>query len=528
MITPDWLSYELDAMAVMNELEESIIADIARRIVSMGEVTGSSVWQAEMLQQSGVLYEEIIKEVARKTGKLEAEIRQLFDDAETEIFNYDPVSLQKVGINVQEFKKFSPAMVQIWKAALSKSVTDAKTLTKSVALTSQSTFHAACDLASMQVSSGAFSYNQAIVNAVKAAADTGARVMYPNGQTYPLDAAIRRSVLTSVNQTAGRVMVMQAERFGEDLMEISAHTGARPSHSVWQGHIVSLSGNTNGGEYLTLEDIGYGDAGGFQGVNCRHTLWIYFEGISKPLYTAKELSEMANKTVTYNGEEYSEYEAAQKVRKVERDIRKVKRELVGLNASIEAAKGEEILQAAKTQFAADSVKLKRLEDKLSDICFQTGIKSYSSRTRVVAAWDKDNKLIGGFDRSISQKSVNINEKELAKYTKRLYNKDGTMYVTDNWNHKKHPKIEKEYMPYAVIETKEVKGDHVQFNRTIYDENGKMSYQIHTGHHGNHKTHPYGENGEHKHHFIENEHGKLMKLGTEELNEFDRKEHKDIL
>lgn len=42
-----------------------------------------------------------------------------------------------------------------------------------------------------------------------------------------------------------------AEDLGCDLMEITAHYGARPSHAEWQGKIVSLSGRKG---YLSLPD----------------------------------------------------------------------------------------------------------------------------------------------------------------------------------------------------------------------------------------------------------------------------------
>ena len=54
------------------------------------------------------------------------------------------------------------------------------------------------NLAYMQVASGAFSYQEAIKQAVKAAAIDGGKVLYQNGHSSKLDVAVRRSLLMPV------------------------------------------------------------------------------------------------------------------------------------------------------------------------------------------------------------------------------------------------------------------------------------------------------------------------------------------
>ena len=85
--------------------------------------------------------------------------------------------------------------------------------------------------------------------------------------------------------------------------------------------------------YLSLNDIGYGEATGFKGVNCRHDWRPYYEGSSKT-YTDRELKEMADKTVTYNGKEIPYYEATQMQSKMERQIRQYKKEISALQGSL--------------------------------------------------------------------------------------------------------------------------------------------------------------------------------------------------
>ena len=65
-------------------------------------------------------------------------------------------------------------------------------------------------------------------------------------------------------------------------------------------------------------------------------------------------------------------------------------------------------------------------------------------------------------------------------------------------------------------------------RGFYDENGLKRLEINTDDHGNPKMHPYGEKGEHIHHYAWNEEGTLRKKTVRELTENERKENRDIL
>ena len=71
-----------------------------------------------------------------------------------------------------------------------------------------------------------------------------------------------------------------------------------------------------------------------------------------------------------------------------------------------------------------------------------------------------------------------------------YNKRNNVVVTDDWKKEQHVRIPENYKKYAVVETKEVKGNSTQINRTFYDGEGKMYKQIHSGSHKNPKQHPY--------------------------------------
>ncbi len=417
MLTPDVLEYILNSLNVHKKLQESIIRDIVRRIVKSGlsaadNLTETAVYQAGILQKAGIVYKDIIRIVAEESDNLYYDVKNAFDAAGVEIFNYDEEALLSSGYESEIVTFLSLAMKKLWEAALDKTFTEAENLTKTTALTSQSAFISACDLAHMQIASGSFSYGQSIANAAKQAAIQGIQVLYPSGSSAGLDYAIRRAVLTGVNQTAARLMEMKADELNHDLMETTAHHGARPEHEWWQGQVVSRSGAPG---YLTLSDVGYGTVTGIFGANCRHNWFMYF---GHPSYTPEQLEDMKNKTVTYNGQEMSVYEARKKQRGFERRVKNTKRELVGLDEAMKNVSEADSI-AIKAEFQSSAVKLKQQESRLANFCKQTGLKRDTFREQVFTVETENN--IKSWTKSVSQKAVWGDKKNLqrTKYEKNI-------------------------------------------------------------------------------------------------------------
>lgn len=433
MITPEWLADELNLLNTHKALQESILRDIVRRLIKTDfTVTDTAAWQAEKLQQSGMVFDEIMSEVSKLTGKSTEELRAAFARAKTEIFNYGDDEIKKAGFDVKEFKTLSPAMADVMTAAVKKTTTEAKNLTKTTALTSQSAYINAADLAHQQVKSGAFTLDEALANAIRSAADGGFTVIYPSGHKSSLDSAMRRALLTGLNQTTCKIAEMRADEVGGDLMELSAHFGARPSHAEWQGQIVSRSGRRG---YLSLDDIGYGKVDGFMGANCRHDWWVFFEGLSKPRYTKRQLNEYKNATVEYDGETMPTYEAMQKQRSMERTVRTLKQRLVAYDEASKNVSADESISAYRAAFDREAKKLKSAEAKIQDFCNQTGIARQKTREQVFAAETVNGAK--GFGRSVSGKAVKSFERQkLPNYKSAVIPREKLTNYALNKNHPK--------------------------------------------------------------------------------------------
>lgn len=290
-----------------------------------------------------------------------------------------------------------------------------------------------------------------------------------------------------------------ADELGSDLVETTAHAGARPSHVVWQGQVFSLSGKNP--KYPDFRSAtGYGTGAGLCGWNCRHSFFPYFEGAGHA-YTSDQLRSYEDKSISYNGKMYTEYEASQMQRHNERQIRRWKREY----AAMEAA-GLDTTEAA--------VKLHSWRERQRDFLEQTGLKIQNARQETV-----------GVGRSQARKAGTLVE----KYKKIRYHKNGTIVVTDDWKNRGKVSIPREYRPNAVIETQtEYKNGTVQIDRTIYNSDGIMAKQIHSGSHNRPDKHPFGKNGEHVHDYIWSENEKHPNRMPREMTQQERIEHGDLL
>lgn len=514
MLTPEYYDgCTKHLIELYSELDNAIISDITRRLLKTGEMTESAKWQAKQLQESGMIYEDVLAEIAERSGQSQEEIKRIFEEAGVTAVRNDNVFAKASGF--QEIRKFSAAALQTLNAGYVKCSGDMSNLTLTTANTSQHLYINAINNAYMQITSGAFDYNTAIRNAVKAAAAEGAEIMYPSGHTDRLDVAVRRAVMTGVGQTVRKLSEINAQDMGTDLMEITAHSGARPSHAQWQGQIVSLSGRKG---YLSKSDIGYGTGDGFGGWNCRHDWFPFFEGISRRAYTPERLEELNVRSIEYDGKKYTQYEISQMQRKMEHDIHAAKRGVIAADTARKNAGSDVLEKQFEEDFTAASVKLKNKEKKLNDFLDKTKQLPDNARTQVL-----------GFGRSQAQKAVWAEKKEVDKYSRIHYNKNGTVVVTDDWKNKGKISIPATYKANAAIETQTTfKNGKVQIDRTIYDENGKMKTQIHSGDHCKPKHHPYGKHGEHLHNYVWKDGERTPTRTVEELTNKERKEHSDIL
>jgi len=401
MLTPDYLAHCTDyILGLYDELDRSIIADISRRIVKTGGITATAEHQIDKVQQSGMLLSDVTQQISTVSGISEQEVQTLFTEAGITGLNNDARPLVLAGRQTEVH--LSRQMEQVLKANIAKTNGDLRNLTMTTGTTATNAYLEAVNTAFMKVQSGAFSYQQAIREAIRTAAIDGNYVSYLSGRRDHLDVAVRRSVLTGLNQTAGKLTELYAADMGCEYYETSAHAGARPSHAVWQGRVFKIEGAS--ANYPNFEDsTGYGSGDGLCGWNCRHSFYPYWPGLSQPAYTQEMLDGYNEPKYHYNGDDLTEYDVSQLMRENERGIRETKREIAGYQAAIDATDDVALKSELQGDFDRASLRLKKQKTKYKDLCDQTHHTPDNSRTGVAAVKDKSGKIIS-WNQSTAQRA----------------------------------------------------------------------------------------------------------------------------
>lgn len=337
------------------DLEERIMQDIVRRIVKAGEITSTADWQINRLRILGYSSEDIEQEIKKTLNASYPEMFELYD----KVINWEYA--RNKGIYEQINAEYIPfeengQLKQITESIIDQSFGDLENVTNSLGfyldygngqkvLTPLSQVYTKyLDAACYDIVTGAFDYNSVLRRVVTQLTNSGLRqIDYSSGRANRVDVAARRAVMTAVSQITGKISEYNAQKLGTEYFEVEWHAGARPTHAVWQGRIWSK-------EQL-YSVCGLGTVTGLLGANCYHTYYPFFPGISQRNWTDEWLdakNEEEAEPKTFDGKEYTLYEAKQRQRQMETAMR-AQREKVKLLQAGGADQDEVILHKAKYQ-----------------------------------------------------------------------------------------------------------------------------------------------------------------------------------
>lgn len=355
-------------------VEIDILQDMARRISTYDYFIPAAQHQNQLLQELGMTQEMIIEKLSALTGQTQQELVDLLSEAGAEAIA-DDVDYYTAAEVYEPSKVNTEALHAQLNSGLLNTEESFFNITRTTANTTSKLFERALDRAWTQINVGGFDYTTAIKNAVNDLAEVGVcAIEYKSGRVDNIEVAVRRAVVTGANQTAIKTQEVLADELGVDLVEVTAHGGARPDHAKWQGKVYSRKGRVTI-DGITYEDFEtatrYGHGDGLGGWNCRHNFHPYVHGTSRT-YSDKDLEKLDEKKIKYNGEDFTEYEASQIQRGIERDIRKQKRKV-------------QALEAAGLDSSADRKALREAQKRYTDFSEQTGMKKQSARTQIATA-----------------------------------------------------------------------------------------------------------------------------------------------
>lgn len=384
--TPELLDAMPEELAELYRgLEDTLLKEICSRLKAADELNEVTVQDIKALRAHGIDLKEIEKAIRQTTGISEKKLNELIDDVVdrnqkyyTELIDLAHITQPETLVDAAEVAAIGAQTLDTFRnltASMGFLVDNGRTM-----LPPAKAYQWALDNATMQIQSGAINYNQAIKTAIKQLADSGLKVVdYESGHRDQIDVAARRAVMTGVSQICAKYTEQSAEYLETPYYEVSAHSGARDepgpspwsSHKEWQGKVYSIRADDI---YPNIYEVcGLGSVDGLEGANCRHRRFPWVEGVSERTYNDEQLSHIDDGLgCTFEGKTYTAYEATQEQRKVERTIRKLKRE----KAAYKAAGLHEEEQAV-------NIRLRRLNAKYKAFSKAAGLPEQLERMKVL-------------------------------------------------------------------------------------------------------------------------------------------------
>ena len=369
---------------LLRGVEISTMDDIVRRIKLSSEITRPADYQLWRLNQLSAFrrnYEKILKEALNLTDE---ELRKLYDDVIAKGYARDQKIYDAAGVEFIPFEDNEPLqqLIEAVKKQTYDTIVNITATTgfidvgRGVETPLNQYFLDTMDKTHLAVSTGTMSYDQAIKKAVTDMVRSGMRtdengdqwIEYENPGKKPwhnrVDVATRRAVMTGVAQVTGKISEQNAEKLETEYYEVSAHATARPSHMQWQGRVYTMD---------QLKRIcGLGTGPGLLGWNCYHHYDAFLPGISVRKYSEEYLAEMRKKSKEkkeYDGKKYTLYEATQRQRQLETQMRAQRQKVELLK----------IGGASKQDIAAEKTKLTGLYNKYRDFSKYFGLPEQINR-----------------------------------------------------------------------------------------------------------------------------------------------------
>ena len=359
----------------LETLNNYVVQRICERIRKIGDIGTADAYRLKTaIEYAGADIKAIEKEVARIMGTNQQEIERLFEEVAKENVEFANTFYKARNMDLLQRYTSRSALASLVDAVKRQALDGTANISNTYMvgfkrgkqiIPLREYYISTIDRAITYVQTGVVDYQSAMRSTVREMAQSGLRrVTWESGYSRRLDSSARMNILEGVRRLNSQMMEETGREFGADGVEISAHGLCAPDHRDIQGKQYSKE------EFERLNRRLERPIGT---LNCQHFITPIILGVSKPVYSRKELAEINKRSaerIEYKGQKMSRYEASQKQRQIETAIRYAKDERDAMIAA-----GDKLGAAqARKKSAALGAEYKRF-------CEQAGLTPRPERTR---------------------------------------------------------------------------------------------------------------------------------------------------
>jgi Phage minor capsid protein 2 len=328
----------MPVVEVYMAIEEQILINIAKQLREGKKLMEDDIqaWQLKKLMELGTLTQRNIITIAKHAKMAVNEVSKMLEEAgysAVDEIEGDLAEAVQMGVAIQPpAVAESTALAAILTAYQQQAKTTLNLVNTTMLQQAEQAYIDVLNQTVGKVLTGVQTPQEALRETVSRWAEDGIPALVRKGRRWTPEAYISMVMRSMSNKVANDMQFARMDDYGVDLIEVSSHLDARPKCALYQGRIYSRSGNHP--KYPPFSSTSYGQPDGLLGINCRHVIYPYIEGISKQRFHPYDLKEVSKA-----------YKQSQKQRYLERQIRYAKREL----KMMEALGDQEGIKAARAK-----------------------------------------------------------------------------------------------------------------------------------------------------------------------------------
>lgn len=323
-ITPHQLNmYTSQVTDIYVALEDEIFQQVAKRLKTNSAHGKDYVlqWQINKMQQLRMFNNATIKELSKATGMSADAIRKAINNV-----GFDTIA--GVDGELKNIYKVLPSPSNIdlvLEAFVTQTFLQVDNFVNQTLISTNfgegsvtKMYRKMIEETTAKVLAGTKTINQAVAETVIKWGNKGIETSFidKGGNVWQMERYVDTVIRSTVNNTYNELRLSRMDEYGVDLVLVNSYADAREACSKIQGNVASMSDPSSNPKYPSIYEFGYGTPGGIRGINCRHILYPFIDGVN------------INNQIQYEPEEaFERGKVVQKQRGLERDIRKAKRSL---------------------------------------------------------------------------------------------------------------------------------------------------------------------------------------------------------
>lgn len=343
------------------QIESEILDNIGKTLAMPKGEVNITEWQMMKLQQLGKLTEENYKLLASKSGLTVDAIKQILAKEGYAGAALVDASLGVVPVALNTSNAIADMLVRLEAQAVNKLNLVNTTMLNG----SRQVYLDIVNQTTAKVLTGLRTPHEALREVSKEWAKRGVPTIRDKaGRVWSTEAYVPMVVRSTVKKVSTDSQISRMDDHDIDLIEVSSHMGARPKCEPYQGRIFSKSGKSK--KYPAWSTTSYGLPDGLLGIHCHHVIYPYVEGKSTQRYKPydKEKNDKA-------------YELSQKQRKLERDIRAAKKQLVMAKALGDKTPADKVAIKQANQ------QVRHQQERMREFLKATGRRRKPNREQIV-------------------------------------------------------------------------------------------------------------------------------------------------